>query len=418
MPNNHICTLDIGSSKIVACLAQIRKKQIINLFFESVPSKGVKRGVVCDSIELVSSISKLLKNLRLKSGVKIRSVYANISGQDILTKHSRAIIPLAERGNKVISAPDIFRVNEQARILGSSLEEEIIHQIPFSYSIDSRSNITNPIGLYSHRLEVDLFLICGKLSSIQSLSRVINQAGYEIKSLFFSGLATSRVVFNRDFKEGLNLLCDIGSDVTELVLFSDGIPRDIKILPLGGDDLSLQLAEELKIPFELAEDVKKSFGLIGDCSLVKMDKEILIKKNNIYRPIQQKTIVDLLTLKAKSICDTIKEAVQKNTACDQINNFIVIGRTILTEGFIERLESSLGISVKLGRIIDPRIIPLINKDSAISSQQYLNCITPLGMVYEAMQEKRLAVQQTIHQPIKDPFSRAINRVKEIYQEYF
>ena len=225
-------------------------------------------------------------------------------------------------------------------------------------------------------------------------------------------------MFNRDFKEGLNLLCDIGSDVTELVLFSDGIPRDIKILPLGGDDLSLQLAEELKIPFELAEDVKKSFGLIGDCSLVKMDKEILIKKNNIYRPIQQKTIVDLLTLKAKSICDTIKEAVQKNTACDQINNFIVIGRTILTEGFIERLESSLGISVKLGRIIDPRIIPLINKDSAISSQQYLNCITPLGMVYEAMQEKRLAVQQTIHQPIKDPFSRAINRVKEIYQEYF
>jgi cell division protein FtsA len=418
MPNNHICALDIGSSKIVACLAQIKKKQIINIFFESIPSKGVKRGVVCDSIELVNTITKVLKNLKNKSGINIKSVHANISGQDILTKHSRAIIPLAERGNKVITVSDIFKVNEQARILGSSLEEEIIHQIPFGYSIDSRSNILNPIGLYSHRLEVDLFLICGKLSSMQSLNRVINQAGYEIKGLFFSGLATSRIVFNRDFKEGLNLLCDIGSDVTELVFFFEGILKDIKILPVGGDDLSQQLAEELKIPFELAEDVKRSFGLIGDYGLTRENKEILIKKNNIYRPIQQKTITDLLTLKAQSICATIKEAVEKNTACDQINNFIVIGRTILTDGFIESLESSLGIPVKLGRIADPSIIPLLNKDNAMLSQQYLNYITPLGIVYEAMQEKRLAIQQPIHQPTKNPFSRAIDRAKEIYQEYF
>jgi hypothetical protein len=52
------------------------------------------------------------------------------------------------------------------------------------------------------------------------------------------------------------------------------------------------------------------------------------------------------------------------------------------------------------------------------SQQYLNYITPLGIVYEAMQEKRLAIQQPIHQPTKNPFSRAIDRAKEIYQEYF
>jgi len=185
MLNSYICALDIGSSKIASAVAQIKRKRINNIFFDSVPSKGIKRGVIVDSVDLVSSVSKLLKDLKVKSGINIKFLYTNISGQDIVTKHSRAIVPLAERGNKVITISDIQRVNEEARILGSSLEEEIIHFIPSSYTIDSKSNIINPLGLYSHRLEVDLYLICGKLASIQSLGRVINQAGFEIKDLFF-----------------------------------------------------------------------------------------------------------------------------------------------------------------------------------------------------------------------------------------
>ncbi len=417
MLNNYICTLDIGSSKIVASVALVKNKRIASIFFEIMPSKGIKKGTVCDSIELTGAISKTLKTLRAKSGINIKYIYTNISGQDILTKHSRAIIPLAERGNKVITESDIFNVIEQARILGSSLEEEIIHQVPFSYNIDSKNSILNPLGLYSHRLEVDLFLICGKLASIQNLSRVINQAGYEIKSLFFSGLATSRIVLNQELKEGLNVLCDIGSDITELLFFFNGTLKDIRVLPVGGDDLTDQLAQELKIPSELAEDVKKTYGLIGDSGSIKEDKEILIKKNNIYRPIQQKTILDLLTVRGKIICDMIKNVVEEHTACDQINNFLVVGRTVLTEGFIERLEASLGISVKLGRITDPAVIPVINKDNAFSPQQYMSCLTALGMVYEAMQVKH-SVASKDKQPALNPVSKLANKVREIYQEYF
>ena len=127
MLNNYICALDIGSSKIAAAVAEIKRKRISNIFFDSIPSKGVKCGIIVDSIDLVSSISKLMKNLKVKSGIKIKFLYANISGQDIVTKHSQAIVPLAERGNKVITRQDLQRVNEQARILGSGLEEEIIH---------------------------------------------------------------------------------------------------------------------------------------------------------------------------------------------------------------------------------------------------------------------------------------------------
>ncbi len=417
MLTNYICALDIGSSKISVTVAQVKRKRIADeIFFESVPSKGIKKGVITDSIALIDSISSALKNLRVKSGINIKFIYANISGQDIVTKHSRAIIPLAERGNKVITLSDIQQVNEQARILGSSLEEEIIHLIPLSYTVDSKSNIFNPIGLYGHRLEVDLYLIGGKQSSIQSITRVINQSGCEIRGLFFSGLATSKAVFNGEFKEGVNILCDIGSDITELLVFRDGVLKDINILLFGGDDLTTQLSDELKIPFDLAEDVKRSYATVGDLNRIKEDKEILIKKHNIYKPITQRMVSQIITSKTKLFCDSLKDAIEKIVACNQINNFVTTGRTVLLEGFLETLENSLGVSVKLGRLTNPDIISLMSGD-VISGQKYFAYLTSLGMICEALQRSQSSVLPT-SQPTKNLIAQALNRFKEVYQEYF
>ncbi|MBU1727264.1 MAG: cell division protein FtsA, partial [Candidatus Omnitrophica bacterium] len=346
MLNSHICALDIGSSKLSACVAEFKNKNISRIFFESVPSKGVKEGVPVDSIELVSCLTKLMKALREKSGLKIKYIYTNISGQDILTKHSRAIIPLAERGNKVITVSDMERVNEQARILGSNLQEEIVQALAYGYTIDSKSNIMNPLGLYSHRLEVDLYLVCTRLAAVQSLSRSIQQSGYEIKEMFFSGLATSRVCLENKGNEGLNIFCDIGSDITELLIFRDGYLRDIEILPVGGNNLTQILCDELKIPFDLAEDIKKSHAVIGDSAQIKEDKEILVKKTNLYKPIKQRMVSELITQGARNISAKIKGAIEKKLSCYEVNNFIISGRTILLEGFIETLETGILIPVK------------------------------------------------------------------------
>lgn len=417
MLNNYICALDIGSSKLAACVAEIKKREVADIFFDSAVSRGVKDGVVVDSIELVSSVGKLLKSIKAKSGINIKFLHTNLSGQDIVTKHSRAIIPLAERGNKVITLPDIQRVNEQARVLGSSLEEEIIHMVPASYTIDSKSNIANPLGLYSHKLEVDLFLICGKLSSIQSLSRVINQSGYEIRSLSFSGLATSKAVLEEELKEGLTVQCDIGSDITEILIFKDGILKDMEVLPLGGNNLTGQLQEALQIPFELAEDIKRSYGIIGDTAQISEEKEILVKKTDFYKPFKQKAVSEIVTCAAKLICMNIKEALERRMPLYEIKHFVLVGRGLLLEGFIETLENSLGIPVKLGKPENHRIAGIIKENSETSGFKYLTYLTALGMISEALASEPLGLIP-VQQPAKTLFQKAVNRFKEVYQEYF
>jgi len=373
--------------------------------------------VIVDATELTGCLTKTLKNLKNKSDLKIKYIHANFSGRDISTKHSHAIIPLAERGNKVITSTDISSANEQARILGSNLEDEIIHVIPSSYSIDSKVNVINPIGLYSHKLEADLFLVCARLSSLQSLSRSVNQAGYEIRGLSFSGLATSKAVLGKEEKKGLCVFCDVGSDITELLIFKDGLLQDIQVLSLGGNSLTRQLCEGLKINYELAEDIKRSYGVIGNADNIAEDKEILVKKDEFYKPIKQREVAQMVSGSSRLICTQIKEVVERKTALHEIDHFIMAGRTLLTDGFIEMMESVIGIPVKIGRISHPEIAALVKEKSELSGQKYLTYLTCLGMICEDLESKNMGALPIV-KPARNLVMKVVNRAKEVYQEYF
>jgi cell division protein FtsA len=417
--NNCLYALDIGGSKISAVASRLSNKRITGIWFATQPAKGFKQGAIVDPIDLVNAVSSILGRLKEESGLSPRNISLNISGSDIVAKHSRGIIPLAERGNKVVTRSDIEKVNEQARILGSSLEEEIIHQIPSSYTIDSKCNILNPLGLYSHRLEVDLYLVCGRLSSVQNLNRIINQAGYELKDLFFSGLATSEIVFTSSdgLKKGVNILCDLGSDSSEIAVFADGRLKEIRVLPLGGTDLSEQLAQELKLPLELAEEIKKSHGSVGDYSQINEDKEILVKKSSLYRPIKQKIVAQILTQKTHSLAQAIKGSLEEMLPLANIQNFVVVGRTIQLEGFLELLESNLGIPVKPGRINHPDISSLVAQQQGFCGSHYLDYLTALGILCLALRKNNPEVLSD--SPVTPHlFARMVERIKEVYLEYF
>lgn len=415
--NNYICGLDISSSKISAAVAQVNKGSIAALFCESLPSRGIKNGAVVNSIELTGCIEEVLKKLKGRSGINIKYVYAGIPGLDIVAKHSRAVIPLAERGNKVITLADIRQANEQARILGSGLEEEILHAVTGGYAIDSNGAIANPLGLYSHKLEADLYLVCGKLSFIQSLNRAVNQAGYEVRDLFFSGLASSEALFNDTLKDGATVVCDIGSDITEILLFREGVLKDITLLSSGGDELTCGLSEKLKIPFELAEDIKHAHGSVGQDSAIEPDKEILIKQHNAYRPVSQSLVCQALSPAAESLCGQIREAVGRVVSPLEINNFVAVGRTVLLEGLLEMLENTMGASVKLGRIAHPGFAAFAHKDNQLTGHKYLTYLTALGVLAWALKGKETEPFRPSRRSA-NPLIRTIDKFKEIYQEYF
>jgi cell division ATPase FtsA len=232
-------------------------------------------------------------------------------------------------------------------------------------------------------------------------------------------LATSRSVFTKETAQGLNILCDIGSDTTEISFFRDGSLFHIEILPFGGSTLTKELQESFKIPFELAEDIKRSHGAIADASHIAEDKEILVKKSNLYKPIKQKMVLELLAPKARHICVQIKEAVEKTVSRYEINNFFVVGRTLLLEGFIEAVEQTLSLPVKIGRLSSASaMLGPLQDDDSLAGQKYLTYLTCLGMCREQEEGKTRSPFVPAEQPAAHILTRAITKLKEVYQEYF
>jgi cell division protein FtsA len=235
--------------------------------------------------------------------------------------------------------------------------------------------------------------------------------------LFLSGVATSSAIASSELKTGINVFCDIGSDITEILIFKEGMLRNIEILKMGGESLTLQLAETLKIPRELAEDVKKSYLSAGDFERIPDNKEILVKKESLYKPIKQKEACRIITAQTTAVCKDIKAAVEKAVSLSEVNNFFVTGRTVFLAGVIEIMEAQLGIPVKLGRISNSHLADLLHKYEALSGQKYLTYITALGMICQAEQEDAMNFT-SIAKSVQHPVSKVVDRIREVYQEYF
>ena len=120
--NNSIAALDIGDYSIVAGFARIDNRgKIVSLDIAESRSNGINKGIITDLDKLTDSIHLAAKSLSTQAKVHIKNVFVNISGANVITRHSHAAIPLTDRTNKVISVSDIKKINRQAKLMGGVL---------------------------------------------------------------------------------------------------------------------------------------------------------------------------------------------------------------------------------------------------------------------------------------------------------
>ncbi|MFH1578073.1 MAG: cell division FtsA domain-containing protein [Candidatus Omnitrophota bacterium] len=417
----YICAIDIGSSKIAACLGCFKKGEFVNLWRDSIAVAGVKQGRVHDVSALTDCLGKLLKKLHVKSGIKIKSAYLGIISQNIIAKHSQAVIALAERGNKSVTRADIQRVDRQARILGSCLEEEIIHSVPLSYSVDNESEVVNPLGLYGHQLKVDLYLACAKISYINTIIEIANRLNLKVNDITLSGLAISQAVFDSKETQGLDILCDIGKDITQALIFKDGKLVYYQTLTLGGDDLTARLSQELSLPYSLSEEIKISYGRIQNSGEFP-DREIIVKKGNNYLTLNQNVIIELLSKTSQHVAESIRDIIRPQILLFSLPFFsdkttlYASGRTACLDGFLEVLEVVIGVPVKVAKISKSALLMPHMRQHLLSGEPILNYLACFGLMTRAI---NLPNKQSVSSRyLRNPIFSIFNRIKEIYQEYF
>ncbi len=257
MPKEQIVTgVDIGSTKIVTCVGTPKEGMIDIIGISNKPNSGVRKGIITDIEETVSAITASLEEAERMSGVPINSAFISIGGIHITCTQSKGIIAIS-RSDGEISDVDIERVIEAARTVAMPPNQDIIHIIPQFFTIDEQEEqVKDPIGMSGVRLEVTTQVIGGSVSAIRNLTKCVAQAGLNIDELVFTPLATAEILLSKKQKEVGAMLLDIGATSTQMVVFEEGNLIHAKVLPVGSNYITNDIAIGLRTTIDAAEKIK------------------------------------------------------------------------------------------------------------------------------------------------------------------
>ena len=228
--------LDIGSSKIAAVVARIDKDGRLDIAgFATGEAGGIAKGMLVDLDDSTDSVSRVLAKLKAKVSKKIGEIYVNISGQDVKGAKSVGMIPISIRGRE-ITKPDIEKSINAASTIHLPFDREIIHRVVHSFSIDDQPWIKNPLGLYASRLACETYVITTNVNHIQSVYKCVNDAGYDVKDIAFTGIANGMSLVDKEVKESGAILIDMGNSLTEISIFFGGALDSFDIVSLGSRD--------------------------------------------------------------------------------------------------------------------------------------------------------------------------------------
>ena len=259
-----IVGLDIGTTKICAVVGELNPNGLVEVVgIGTSPSTGLRKGVVVNIDQTVQSIRKALEEAELMAGCEIRSVYVGIAGSHIKGFNSHGVI--AVKGGEV--APrDVDRALDAARAVAIPADREVIHILPQEYIVDSQRGIIDPLGMAAVRLEVQVHIVTGAVSSAQNIVRSCHRSGLEVADIVLESLASSKAVLTGEEREIGVALVDLGGGTTDIAIFANDAIKHTGVLGLGGQNLTHDIAFGLRTPTAAAEKIKLKYG----CALAEM----------------------------------------------------------------------------------------------------------------------------------------------------
>ncbi|HQC72280.1 MAG TPA: cell division protein FtsA, partial [Candidatus Competibacteraceae bacterium] len=187
---NLIVGLDIGTSKVVVVVGEVHADGHINVVgFGSQPSRGLKKGVVVNIEATVQSIQRAVAEAEAMAGCRIHSVYAGISGSHIHGLNSHGLTAIQDQE---VTAEDVERAIEAARVVAIPADQKILHIVPQEFVIDGHEGIQDPIGMSGVRLEVRVHIVTGSISAAQNIVKCVRRCGLEVDDIILQQLAAGR----------------------------------------------------------------------------------------------------------------------------------------------------------------------------------------------------------------------------------
>ncbi len=300
--NGHIVGLDIGTSSIRALVGRALPDGSIDILgVGHNASTGLRKGVVVNLEHTIRSIGKAVDEAEELTGVKIHSVFAGIAGGHVEGINSRGMVGVS-RKDREITKDDVDRAIVAAKAVKLPVDREALHVIPQDYIVDNQDGIKDPVGMMGVRLEARVHLVTGSITSAQNVVKCVRRAGIEVEDIVLEPLAASQAVLTEEERALGVVLLDLGAGTTDILVLVDGAVRHSKVLGVGGEHVTNDLAYGLRTPKNRAEELKKAYGA-AMTSLVNPNERINVPSfgHQTERSIPRRELVEFVEPRMEEI---------------------------------------------------------------------------------------------------------------------
>jgi type IV pilus assembly protein PilM len=235
--------LDIGSSSVRAAQVTVTKGQVVLDRFGQValPPGVVRDGEVADADAVAEAIKELWSTAKFSK----KDVVIGISNQKVFVRLiDIPWMPAAELKTSLkYQVSDLVPMPIDEAVLDFVALEEVV--------TDSSRHLR---GL----------LVAASQDMVLGAIRAAQKAGLRAKTVDLTAFAVLRAAGTSDPMglAGPEAVVDVGSKVTNIVVHEAGVPKFVRILLLGGDDVTTSIVERLGIPTIEAESLKRDPGVL------------------------------------------------------------------------------------------------------------------------------------------------------------
>jgi cell division protein FtsA len=404
---NIIVGLDIGTSKIVAIVAEMKPDGAFEIIgMGTHPSRGLKKGVVVNIETTVAAIQRALEEAELMADCKISDVLTGIAGSHVRSFNSQGMVPIKD---KEVSQIDIDRVIETAKAVQIPNDQQILHILNQEFIIDGQEDVREPLGMSGVRLEVKVHIVTGAVSAAQNIIKCVRRCGLEVRDLVLQPLASATAVVSEDEKDLGVCLIDIGGGTTDMAVFTHGAIRHTAVIPIAGDQITSDIAMALRTPTKDADDIKMKHG----CALSQLaDPQEMIEVPGVgdraAKQLSRKTLAEVIEPRVEELYSLVQSELRRSGYEELLSSGIVLtGGSSMMQGMVELGEEIFHMPVRVGQ-------PSYNGGLA-EVVRHPRYSTAMGLLIEGMEQYRM---QEIARTQTGAIQQLIDRMKAWFKGNF
>ncbi len=347
--NNIIVGLDIGSTKICTVIGEVASDGVLDIIGEgTVPSDGLRKGVVVNLERTIASVRQSILAAQRMAGVEVSQAWVGVAGSHLKAINSHGMAAI--RRGQEITPSDVERTIENAKAVPMENNMDVIHVIAQEYVVDGNDGIKDPIGMSGVRLEVDVHIIAGAQGPLQNLRRCARDAGADVEGMVVQALASGLAVLDSSENEVTTLLVDIGGGTTDIGVFRRGTLSHSAVIPLGGDHITQDISQLLRIPPDEAERVKKRYG-VAVPDLADRDVVLEVANPNFTTSLTTFELAQVIRPRVIEILDLVKQNIEQRMGALELlaGNVVITGGASLMPGFDQVASERFRLPVRIGK---------------------------------------------------------------------